>query len=356
MAKIDLKVIEQKRNEKLISTHRHPQFDLLIHDYTKVCQAKRRWDEYTLMCRGLITDLKGNIVSWPFKKFFNVGENGITFDKLPFDEFEATKKMDGSLGISYQVDGTSYISTRGSFVSEQAVAANEILWKKYRSYAFDPNLTYLWEIIYPENKIVVDYKGLRDIVLLEVTRTSDGRSVGRDEVAKIGGEIRCPVVESLDVKRDQLTGYGKTNLADSEGMVIKFKRNDERYKIKFEEYLRLHRLVTGVNTKTIWEALSSGKSLEDLLYNAPDEFYTWVRSAAQDFQEKYDEIDSKAREIFGQVGAKSDRRTYASEFLRQKGYSQILFRMLDGEPYDNMIWKKLKPELVKPFKVETDSA
>lgn len=356
MAKIDLKVVEQKRNEKLVSTHRHPQFDLLIHDYTKVCQAERRWDEYTLMCRGLITDLEGNIVSWPFKKFFNVGENGMTFDKLPFDEFEATKKIDGSLGILYQADGIPYISTRGSFISEQAVVANEILWKKYRGYSFDPGLTYLWEIVYPENKIVVDYKGLRDIVLLEVTRTSDGRSVGRDEVAEIGGEIGCPVVESVEVKRDQLTSYRKLNLSDSEGIVIKFKKNDERYKIKFEEYLRLHRLVTGVNTKTVWEFLSSCKSLEELLYNVPDEFYTWVRSTAKDLREEYDRTDLKAREIFNQVGVKKDRRNYASEFSKYKDYSPILFRMLDNKPYGDIIWRKVKPESAASFKIETDVA
>jgi RNA ligase len=71
--------------------------------------------------------------------------------------------MDGSLGILYKVDGKPYLATRGSFVSDQAVAGTAMLHERYGDYEFEDGFTYLFEIIYPENRIVIDYKGMSDL-------------------------------------------------------------------------------------------------------------------------------------------------------------------------------------------------
>mgnify|MGYP001034226955 CR=1 FL=1 len=46
------------------------------------------------------------------------------------EPFEVLKKMDGSLGILYWIGNMPYISTSGSFVSDQALAGTPILNKK----------------------------------------------------------------------------------------------------------------------------------------------------------------------------------------------------------------------------------
>ena len=66
---------------------------------------------------------------------------------MPFEVYE---KMDGSLGISYTVDNEIFIATRGSFVSDQSVKANELLNTKYAlaKSKMNSGITYLFEIIY----------------------------------------------------------------------------------------------------------------------------------------------------------------------------------------------------------------
>jgi len=40
---------------------------------------------------------------------------------------------------------------------------------------------------------------------------------------------------------------------DREGLVVHFTDADQRVKIKYAEYVRLHRIVTGLSARTVWE-------------------------------------------------------------------------------------------------------
>ena len=66
----------------------------LIWDYTQKTQAHRHWTPETRMCRGLVTTATGEIVSRPFPKFFNLGE-----EPLPegLGQPLVYEKVDGSL-------------------------------------------------------------------------------------------------------------------------------------------------------------------------------------------------------------------------------------------------------------------
>ena len=128
-----------------------------------------------MTCRGLIARGDGTIVARPFPKFFNLDEIIARGESLPAEDFEVFDKLDGSLGILYHDSaGHPRIATRGSFLSEQAARGTGLLREKYGDLRFDPACTYLFEIIYPENRIVVDYAGLTDLVLLAVIDTDSG--------------------------------------------------------------------------------------------------------------------------------------------------------------------------------------
>src|SRR5579885_481968 len=149
----------------------HPSADLIIWNYTAKAQYEKHWTEETMMCRGLITTSAGEIVARPFPKFFNYEEYE---GQIPKEPFTVTEKMDGSLGILYFVDGKPAIATRGSFTSEQAIRATAILRERYEHFPFSPHYTYLFEIIYPGNRIVVDYGKMDDLVLLATIYTKTG--------------------------------------------------------------------------------------------------------------------------------------------------------------------------------------
>ena len=128
-----------------VKENQHPTEDLFIYNYSETAQFERIWNEVTLQCRGLILDGIGNVVSRPFPKFFNLEELvGKTIPSLPFDVYE---KMDGSLGISYWVDNEVFIATRGSFTSDQAHKAMELLNTEYfdGKKKMNPEITYLFE-------------------------------------------------------------------------------------------------------------------------------------------------------------------------------------------------------------------
>ena len=113
-----------RTSPKYIKIQQHPEEDLLLFNYTPHTQYNKYWTPETLCARGLITDLEGNIVAFPFPKFFNLHEYDDELPELPFEVYE---KMDGSLGIIYFVNGEPRIATRGSFESDQGLSnANSI--------------------------------------------------------------------------------------------------------------------------------------------------------------------------------------------------------------------------------------
>ena len=105
------------------------------------------------MCRGLITNLDGQIVRGRSRSSSTSTSTPIPL--LPTIDwrqgFTATEKMDGSLGILYQAGGQLHLATRGNFISKQAKEGMSIFRDKgYDRFAYDPEWTYLFEIIYPE--------------------------------------------------------------------------------------------------------------------------------------------------------------------------------------------------------------
>jgi RNA ligase len=143
--KYSLNILNHYIEKGLVVKQDHPTLPLSIYNYSRTCQYDKLWDEVTLDCRGLVLDSEGNVVAKPFPKFFNMEE---LFDsEIPNESFEVYEKMDGSLGIAFYYKGDWIVATRGSFVSEQAVKAIEML-KKYPIEHLDKNNTYLFEIIY----------------------------------------------------------------------------------------------------------------------------------------------------------------------------------------------------------------
>ena len=355
---INLALIKQRVSEGLISARPHKDdCDLIIYNYTPEAQFSRSWDEATLACRGLIMRGK-KVVARPFSKFFNFGEVPFTeFEGLSFKAFE---KFDGSLGIGYRApDGIPAIATRGSFHSEQADWATAFLRENQvlavNSF-LNEGLTPLFEIIYPANRIVVNYGDRKDLVLIAVIENDTG--VDRDHVleAKIHGwtgPVATPV-ETLDGETLTIQGLRDLELPNAEGFVLLFE-NGTRLKVKFEEYLRLHKLLTGLTEVKVWEMLQStmGQSFAAYRDYVPDEFYDWMVKVKDEIEKRYSEIERSCLSTLSQVNRGADRKTQA-DFIKNMPYSGIVFKMLDDKPYQEQIWKLVRPVADKPFVQEPE--
>lgn len=334
---INVDLINKMVSDGWINVYKHPNADLFIYNYSAKVQYDKMWNEATLAARGLILDDKMNIIARPFTKFFNLEE--LKPDELPLATFDVYDKMDGSLGILYWHKGNPYIATRGSFDSDQANHANKILYERY-SETFDsltPHKTYLFEIIYPDNRIVVDYKGFDDLVLLAVIDNRTGEDCPLPDIG-------FPVVKRYDGIKDiqQLQLIESEN---KEGFVIRFK-NGMRVKMKFEEYVKLHRIVSGISNLAIWEYLKEGKSMDDLLEKIPDELYKWVQQTQGELTEQYNEVFNECKSVFKEL----DTRKETALYFQEQKYPSVLFSMLDNRKPDQIIWKMLRPKYSKAFR------
>jgi RNA ligase len=347
---LDLENLARMIEQRYISVQKHPTLDLYIYNYTDKARYGRVWNNETLSCRGLILDGEHRIVARPFPKFFNYNEMIAQGAQVPAEDFIVTEKLDGSLGILYfDGEGKPTLATRGSFTSDQARKGTHILRMKYGTASFDPSYTYLFEIIYPGNRIVVDYGDMEDVILLAVIHTDTGKEVSYDDLRSMAGPI--PVVKKYDGICDfeMLIADQRTN---SEGYVVTF-LSGQRFKVKLAEYLRLHRLVTGVNARTIWELLRNHQSFDELLERVPDEFYQWVRETKQGLEAQYTARLEDATSVFTEIMSRTDnRKDFALEAVKHKELTPLLFALYDSKPVDEIIWKQLRPVAEKPFKVE----
>lgn len=324
----------------------HPEFDFLrIYNYCEEVQYRNKWNRVTLACRGLILNNQtGEVIARPWEKFFNFGQMDNRIESNA--PVEVTDKMDGSLGILYRrPDGKAAIATRGSFASEQAQHANKLWDIEYAMY-HDFNevieeYTFLFEIIYPENRIVCNYGDMDDLVLLGAVHKERGYYLGPTEASGMLGWMG-PVTEVWKYDRfvDALSFPDREG---KEGVVIRSGRNI--VKLKQQDYLALHRIVTNLSPKTVWEQLQH-KSIQEICVDLPDEFHQWVKDLAEPilmhFDKLYEECYNEFNDIVERVGVE-DRKRFALEATKSK-HKSAMFILLDGKSIKDYLWKAVRPK------------
>ena len=357
--------------------------DLRIYNYTPRATYTRAWNPATLLCRGLIVDDKDRVLARPFPKFFNPDEPDAP-TKPPGAPMVVAEKLDGSLGIAYHHPGGDVrLATRGSLTSDQAVEATAIWREKYRHVRFDKGITPLFEIIYPANRVVVDYGKTRDLVLLAAIdiRTGADLPLGRiDWPGPVAGTQR---VRSLGELMDHVVAgdvYGR------EGYVVRFDMGPDRphirFKLKFPEYVVAHRFVTGLTSLRVWEVVAIADTLKrgldirtaatrlrinpetveatarrgpdpvgSLRGDLPEEFWTWYDATVDEYRSSFRDLVGRYRRLVRQARAKSGAtggRPFAEAAMRLSSEQGIptgpIFALNKGreETYAS-IWTQLRP-------------
>ena len=207
----------------------HALYPLTILNYTPKTQYDKKWCRELIHACGLVVGSSGEIYARPLPKFFNHYEIS---GELPTEDFELYDKMDGSLAIMFHYKNNRIFCTRGSFTSDQARKAEEIFEKKYKDIEVRKDCTYCFEVIYPENRIVVNYENIEDLFLISITHTRMGEEV---DIYSCGFKTVNRMLEDKSIE-----DLVKTNLPNKEGYVLKFS-NGIRMKIKFSMYMAQHK-------------------------------------------------------------------------------------------------------------------
>lgn len=240
---------------------------LELYGYSTQCRFQRRWDRVSLIARGLVIDPAARrVVATPFPKFFNYGEGG---HALPDEPFEVTEKVDGSLGIVFHHAGRWRVTTRGSLVSDQGRWATEYLRRAIATDRLVPGTTYLVEIVYPANRVVIPYD-FEGLILLGAYDEAGDESPrhGLERVAGVTG-LRLVGARSYP-SFDDLLSVARGLCRDEEGFVVRF-AGGLRVKIKGEEYCRVHRMMCDCTPLAIWEVMMNGDDLGRMRADLPEE-------------------------------------------------------------------------------------
>lgn len=310
--------------------------DLLQFNYQ--APANKTWNEFECLCRGLILEATtGEVIARPFDKFFNYGEGG----KYPSTNKikHVIEKVDGSMGIIYWHLGEWHVATRGSLESYQAFWAEDFLYESYQYEYLQPGVTYIVEIIYPGNRIVVDYGDLESLVLIAARNKFSGLYLDEDyldEVADDVGFLR-PLSYSHE-SVEQITSQ-VCIMSNFEGYVAIFE-DGTRWKFKSDEYMRIHRIASEYKFERVAEAHRDG-ILNDLIESCPP----WLQERLN-ADKKIIEAEVYAGIYDAQTAFKAAPRETRKEFAlyakeNAPKFAPVLFSMLDGKPYHNQLYKIL---------------
>jgi RNA ligase len=395
---IDNAELHEMIQEKRISKQVHPDLPISIYNYTNRAQFMGKWTKAERVCRGLIVeDGTGKVIARGPEKFFNYGQTGAPEVSLE-TPVTVTTKHDGSLGILWKYQGEYGVATRGSFTSEQAVHATKMLctWTPDIDYADERGFTRIVEIVYPGNRIVLDY-GIRD-ELIPIGTVDNFTGLIRHRPPSV--QVPYSKVVSSGYRLTLEEAINRVIPADEEGYVLDLHGEGGKVighvKLKGEEYKILHGLLTNTNARRIWVQLAArechqlvadlavrnekevekvwatylGSDPEDfkrvniekdivetLLTNVPDEFYDWVTKKIDSINDTVSDLLIQGIMLGGQISLTDDKRK-RHELVKHHPLCKEILAYAEDRDESRLIlkaWKLAQPEGDDtPFRVDED--
>ena len=279
-----------------VNRKQSPNGHYILYNYASIVSAK--WTRIMTLARGLVVDpVKEKIVALPFPKFFNHNEHPPAKGYDDHEILSVETKHDGSLGIFFydEYDNCWCMITRGSFVSPQAGWGQRHLSGVDVS-VLDINNTYLFEIICPESKVVVQYES-DQLRLLSGYNNISYQELTRPVLEETASLIKTPIVErhdhlnSIDKIKEDLEGMSGFM---QEGYVVLLRAPDGtvvRRKFKCKNYNTLHRSKSNLSKKSIFEIMKGSTTpMEDVTKFAdtqPEEHTDMIMKWAQEIMSDY---------------------------------------------------------------------
>jgi hypothetical protein len=360
-------------NEGYVNRQTHNTFPLDILTYSRKAVTEQKWDGVTSKCRGIIIHREtGEVIARPFEKFHNFGAAEVIDRQEIWLRAQPViwEKMDGFLCTAYRWEGQWYVASKGSFHSIHAKWATVEFNKQART--FPEGWTPVFEGLSPDLRIVVDYKERNELILLAVIENETGAEyppAALQTVAEQNG-FKTPGLVDMTWQRalQESKEVYKDGLGTDEGFVLTWYSvlggPPARLKVKYDEYFRLHRIVTGVSARRVWEVMSSGdtETLKTWLQGTTPWFAKFAKRWMAQLTDEFEEVRDEAKLRFerarlnmnyelkaemdqtGGIDAHLMRKSYAARFTspENKKYAPVMFAMLDNKDPNPVIWKMVR--------------
>ncbi|HVK11414.1 MAG TPA: hypothetical protein VM597_21775 [Gemmataceae bacterium] len=344
--------------------------------------------EHQLFAKGIVYQRDPyRLVSLPLLKIYNLGERNVTAHDLTALAGEGARlhflrKFDGTMIQRFEYEGQVWFTTRGMLPGASLSAgqaqdqdappyantfdyigtARRIAHTKYPELlVVSPgarDLTLVLELLHPDARVITDYGGREDLVLLAVFDKSRGAYWPLERIREFATEHRLTTADAYTPVGTTLAEQIDSLLAtlagtDEEGTVLVIEEPDEvvyRVKIKTPDYLRLLRLMVRCTYAATVEMLDSFAD-----FPAWPEFDNFLQAQGSDkvpeevlglYREHYDAFVvyradcerlrkwalDRAAELRRELPAgdpRSNRKAFA-ERAKREPHAGLLFSALDG--------------------------
>ncbi len=250
-------------------------------------------ETHQLFAKGIVYRRENwELVSLPLIKIYNLGEREVTAHSLASlseqNHLRVLTKMDGTMLQRFQANGRVYFTTRGviegvrplteaddgenanfDYVGSARQMARELYPQLLQTPSEWDGLSFVFEFIHPETRVITDYGGMRDLVLIAVFDTREFRYYPYPEMERFADRWSLRVVQPMPTVGKTLTEQIDSLLGliagtDHEGGVLVFEdphRVVYRAKVKGPDYLRLLKLAVRCNYSSTVEMLEAQPNL-----------------------------------------------------------------------------------------------
>jgi len=242
------------------------------------------WDTNPILreCRGTLVDANYKVISRPFTKIFNYGENGTTIDDNLY--CVAYKKVNGFMAALSMDKDCLIVSTTGSTDSRFVSMALEMLVKYCDGYNITNFLgntrTVIVEIVHPDDPHIIPEEegvyllGARWNTWDAAPNVFIGDHSYYEYTAKSFGMKYCDHVEAIFSDIRTLAKY-----ANHEGYVVYSQATQEALKIKSPFYL-MSKFLARKHTEKLVELFEDQRQLRSII---DEEYYPLLEYIKKDF-------------------------------------------------------------------------
>lgn len=310
--------------------------DFLIFNYNENTEYQNRWNFFERISRGLIMHATtGEIVARSFDKFFNWRAQQY-FTNAPI--VRVMEKLDGSLGILYRQHDGYAIATRGDLNNPQTKWANQKI-QHFDLADLPLEYTLIFELIYPKNRVIVDYGHRDELVLLAIRNRFTGEYLAWEQVGKIAQTYGFSLPQCYEFKQveDILTQTAQLD-GNAEGYIVEF-ADGQFFKFKGQRYVELAQMEIGLSFKSVVEAVYHDQ-LEKLKAKMPEEFLGQIDRWVEEIQQVTTQLYEHTQAAF-EAAPKTTKKEFATWVMQHhRELSNYLFCLWDGKDLRQVIYLK----------------
>ena len=324
--------LENLQHRYAIAANRHQKYpNLVCFKYSHRHSPMN--SEIVHQARGIILDEANDweIISYPYKKFFNHGEKYAA--KIDWKTAKVYEKLDGSLVVLYYYDNRWWVQTSGradasGLVKNKSVSFCELFWQVFWQLNYqlpkEVEFCYMFELMTPINRVVVPQvknrlvlHGVRNLVTLE-----------EEKPEKWAEKYNWEVVKTFNFKdfKSVLEEAKNLPIVEGEGFVV-CDRSFHRQKIKASQYVLLAYDFQSLLRENSNPVDIESKILELILIQECDEFLAYFPELVPSYQKvkvRLERLIDLIQNAYEKYQGITDQKEFALNILNHP-FKDILF-------------------------------